>query len=218
VKREIIFVTGIGTGIGKTVVSAILAEALEADYWKPIQSGMTETTDTDTVRTLVSNTKTRFWEEAFRLQTPASPHLSARIDNVHIDLEDILRSFEEQHNPARHVIIEGAGGLMVPINEKHFYPDLIPLLHAKVIVVSGQYLGNINHSLLTAEVLKNKQLPVVGWIFNGTYHINEEDIIRWSGLERIGRIEQEDLIDRAVVKRYAKKIKPDLLALLGKAD
>lgn len=210
---EIIFVTGIGTGIGKTVVSAILTEALEADYWKPVQSGLDEKTDTEIVRSLVSNKKTKFWQEAFKLQTPASPHLSARIDNVHIDLKDIVHSLEQQYRD-RTVIIEGAGGLMVPLNEKDFYPDLIPLLHAKVVVVSNQYLGNINHSLLTAEVLKLKKLPVTGWIFNGTYHVNEEDIVRWSGFNKIGRVEQEDKINSNVIKQYATKIKPRLLELL----
>lgn len=212
-KEDIIFVTGIGTGIGKTVVSAILTEALEADYWKPIQSGLDEKTDTEIVRSLVSNKKTTFWKEAFKLQTPASPHLSARIDNTRIGLQDIVHSFEQQYRH-RTVIIEGAGGLMVPLNEKDFYPDLIPLLHAKVIVVSNQYLGNINHSLLTAEVLKMKKLPVIGWIFNGTYHVNEEDIVRWSGFHKIGRVEEEDNIDSAVIKQYAAKIRPRLIELL----
>lgn len=213
-KEEIIFITGIGTSIGKTVVSAIVTEALEADYWKPVQSGLDEKTDTETVRSLVSNKKTTFWREAFKLQTPASPHLSARIDNIHIGLPDIVHSFEQQY---RHhtVVIEGAGGLMVPLNEKDFFPDLIPLLHAKVIVVSNQYLGNINHSLLTAEVLKMKKLPVIGWIFNGTYHVNEEDIVRWSGFNKIGRVEEEDKIDSSMIKQYATKIKPKLIELLN---
>ena len=213
VYKEIIFVTGIGTGIGKTVVSAIVTEALEADYWKPVQSGLDEKTDTDIVRSLVSNKKTSFWKEAFKLQTPASPHLSARIDNVHIDLKDIVHSFEQQYRD-HPVVIEGAGGLMVPLNEKNFYPDLIPLLHAKVIVVSNQYLGNINHSLLTAEVLKLKKLPVIGWIFNGTYHINEEDIVRWSGFHKIGRVETEEKINSNIIRQYAAKIKPGLIELL----
>lgn len=206
--------TGIGTGIGKTVISAILTEALEADYWKPIQSGLDEVTDTDTVRSLVSNKKTRFMEEAFRLQTPASPHLSARIDNVHIGLEDIVNSFERQRDPSRPVVIEGAGGLMVPLNEKDFYPDLIPLLKAKVVVVSAQYLGNINHSLLTAEVLRSRKLPVLGWLFNGTYHVNEEDIVRWSRFSKIDRIEQEESVDTGMISRYACRIRPRLLELL----
>lgn len=215
-KGEIIFVTGIGTGIGKTVVSAIITEALHADYWKPVQSGLNESTDTETARSLVSNGGTRFWEEAFKLQTPASPHLSSRIDNIRIRLEDIRASFLAQHDPERHVVIEGAGGLMVPLNEKDFYPDLIKLLGAKVIVVSNQYLGNINHSLLTAEALKHRNLPVVGWIFNGTYHVNEEDIVRWSGLHKIFRIEQEDEMDAARVRNYAQTARPALLDRLHK--
>jgi dethiobiotin synthetase len=211
VKGEIIFVTGIGTSIGKTLVSAVVTEALGADYWKPVQSGLEGPTDTETVRSLVKNPHVRFLKEAFSLQTPASPHLSSRIDNVHITLEDIVAEFNRQRDPEKTTVVEGAGGLMVPLNEKDFFTDLIPLLGARVIVVSNQYLGNINHSLLTAEVLKQRRLPVMGWIFNGTYHVNEEDIVRWSGLHKLGRIEHEDKVDAGVVRRYAEAIRPRLL-------
>jgi dethiobiotin synthetase len=216
-RAQIIFVTGIGTGIGKTVVSAVLTEALEADYWKPIQSGLDGQTDTETVRNLVSNAHTRFWKEAFSLQTPASPHLSARIDNVQITLDDLVESFRAQHDPSRPVVIEGAGGLMVPINARDFLYDLIPLLNARVVVVSSQYLGNINHSLLTAEALKSRKLPVIGWIFNGTYHVNEEDIVNWSGLKKIGRVEHEEQVDVEIIRKYAGKIGPSLKQLLGES-
>lgn len=215
---EIIFVTGIGTNIGKTIVSAVLTEALQADYWKPIQSGLDGTTDTEIVQGLVSNAQTRFWKEAFVLQTPASPHLSARIDNVQITLEALMESFQTQHDPSRPVVIEGAGGLMVPINARDFFYDLIPLLKARVVAVSSQYLGNINHSLLTAEALKARKLPVIGWIFNGTYHVNEEDIVTWSGLEKIGRVEHEDQVDPEVIRQYAAKIGPALKHMLGKSS
>lgn len=210
------FVTGIGTGVGKTVVSAILTEALGADYWKPIQSGLEGGTDTETVKTLVSNDTSRFHEELYSLNTPASPHLAARIDNVHIELDALKKAFDEIRRPDRHLVVEGAGGLMVPLNERHFYPDLIQLLQIPVVVVSSQYLGNINHSMLTAEVLKMRRIPVLGWVFNGTYHINEEDIIRWSGLEQIGRIEEEEEVDSRMVSRYAEKLRPRLLELLGR--
>lgn len=209
-----IFVTGISTGIGKTLVSAILTEALGADYWKPVQAGLDEQTDTETVRALVSNGQSRFWEEAFALQTPASPHLAARIDNVRITLDALQASFDRQWDPSRTVIIEGAGGLLVPLNDTDFFPDLATRLSAALVVVSSQYLGNINHSLLTAEVLRGRKLPVLGWVFNGTYHVNQEDILRWSGFPRLGQIDQEEQIDKAVVGRYAEKLRPALLQAL----
>lgn len=210
---EIIFVTGIGTGVGKTLASAVLAEALEADYWKPVQSGLDDATDTQTVEILTAK-KVHCWEEAFKLQTPASPHLAARIDNVHVGVEDIMASFHRQYREGQSVIIEGAGGLMVPLNEHTFYPELIEALGARVAVVSNQYLGNINHSLLTAEVLKAKKLPLLGWIFNETYRAIEYDIIRWSRIPVIGRLEREEHINAAVVKRYADAFRPALEKLL----
>ncbi|GAA4318060.1 dethiobiotin synthase [Compostibacter hankyongensis] len=210
-----IFVTGIGTGIGKTVSAAILTEALGADYWKPIQAGTEEGTDTERVRSLVSNGNSRFHEECYTLTIPASPHLAARIDNVKVTLQAIRSAFDNIRTPERHLVVEGAGGLMVPLNESDFFPDLIKMLGIPVVVVASQYLGNINHSLMTAECLKNRQIPVLGWIFNGTYHVNEEDIIRWSGFEKIGRIEEEEEISPRVIKHYAEKIRPRLLELLG---
>ncbi len=211
---KVIFITGIGTGVGKTIVSAIVTEALEADYWKPIQSGLEEETDRERVISLVSNKSSQFWEEAYLLNTPASPHLAARIDNVKIELLEIKARFDQIRKPDRHLVIEGAGGLMVPLNEKDFFPDLIRLLGAQTIAVSSQYLGNINHSLLTAEVLKMKKIPVLGWIYNGTYHVNEEDITRWSGFKKIGRIEWEENMDKAMIKKYADKLRPALLSVL----
>lgn len=207
--------TGIGTGVGKTLCSAVVVEALKADYWKPIQSGLDETTDSETVASLLSNDQTRIWPEAFKLQTPASPHLAARIDNVRISLEELQACFEANYHPDRYLVVEGAGGLLVPLNETDFFPDLIRELEARVIVVSSQYLGNINHSMLTAEVLRHRGLPLLGWIFNGTYHVNEEDIIRWSGLKKLGRIEQEEVLHAGVVRQYADRLRPALLEALA---
>lgn len=207
--------TGIGTGVGKTLCSAVVTEALQADYWKPIQSGLDEATDSETVASLISNPRTRIWPEAYRLQTPASPHLAARIDNVRIGLQELKAQFRSRYSQDRYIVVEGAGGLLVPLNETDFFPDLIRELEARVIVVSSQYLGNINHSMMTAEVLRQRGLPVLGWIFNGTYHVNEEDIIRWSGLPKLGRIEQEEELNPAVVSRYAEKLRPALLEALG---
>lgn len=214
VKREIIFVTGIGTGIGKTVVSAVLTEALEADYWKPVQSGLEEKTDTELVSSLISNKETKCWEEAYRLKTPASPHLAARIDQVQISLPEFTQSFKQQDR-GNTLIVEGAGGLLVPLNDKDFFPDVISLLRARVVAVSTEYLGNINHSLLTANVLRQKKLDVLGWVFSGRYHSNEDDIVKWSGFPKIGRVEKEAKIDPLIIKKYAQKIKPRLIELLN---
>lgn len=186
------FITGIGTGIGKTVVSSILTEKLQADYWKPIQSGDLDVSDSLFVGNLISNTKTVIHPERYRLGQPLSPHLSARIDGVHITTDSI--KIPETNNS---LIIEGAGGLMVPLNDKELICDLIKLLGAKVIVVSQNYLGSINHTLLTLEVLKANQIPVEGLIFNGPANHESEDYIKnYSGVRIIGKVPFMSRIDK----------------------
>lgn len=164
------FVTAIGTDSGKTIVSAILTEALQADYWKPIQAGYPR--DTDTVEQLVSNPKTKFHSEKYLLHTAASPHAAAKIDNVIIDLNTI--KLPETQNT---LVIEGAGGLMVPLNDEDLIVDLISKLNVQVIVVCNLYLGSINHTLLTFELLKKKEINVKGIIFNGPENADSESII-----------------------------------------
>src|ERR1700753_1865673 len=144
--RKPLFVTGIGTGIGKTIVSVILVEKLQADYWKPVQSGDLQDTDSDKIRSLVSNDKTRIFPEAYRLTQPFSPHKSAAIDNVTIDPDAFVVPVTDNM-----LIIEGAGGLMVPLNNNFLMIDLIKKLNAEVILVSRNYLGSINHTLLSLE-------------------------------------------------------------------
>ena len=135
-----IFITGIGTGIGKTVVAAILTESLKADYWKPVQSGDLDNSDTMKVKSLISNDKTIFHSETFRLTHPFSPHKSAALDGIEISLNDF--KLPETTNS---LIIEGAGGLMVPLNDKDLMIDLIKKLNAEVVLVIQHYLGSINH-------------------------------------------------------------------------
>jgi len=186
------FITGIGTGIGKTVVSSILTEKLQADYWKPIQSGDLDISDSLFVGNLISNTKTVIHPERYRLGQPLSPHLSAKIDGVHITTDAIKKPSTNNS-----LIIEGAGGLMVPLNDKELILDLIKSLGAKVIVVSQNYLGSINHTLLTLEVLKANNIPVAGLIFNGTAnHETEEYIENYSGVKVIGKIPFISRIDK----------------------
>ena len=195
------FVTAIGTDSGKTLVSAILCEALQADYWKPVQAGLPR--DTDTVKSLVSNSITKFYPEAYLLKKPASPHTSAKAEGVQISMTNI--KLPENQNC---LIIEGAGGLLVPLNDYDYVADLIKELRTEVVLVADLYLGSINHTLLTAEYLKQHNMPVVGIIFNGQPNPDGERIIEkktgWPVLLRIG---QEKEINKEVVKKYAEELK-----------
>jgi dethiobiotin synthetase len=168
-----LFVTGIGTDVGKTIISAILVEKLKADYWKPIQSGDLNNSDTMKVQRLISNTITRFHPEAYRLTQPYSPHKSADLDGVAINIDKI--KLPETDNQ---LLIEGAGGLMVPLNDEHFVVDLIQKFNAEVILVVKHYLGSINHTLLSLELLKQKKIKVRALIFNGDRDEYSESIIR----------------------------------------
>lgn len=201
-----IFITGIGTGVGKTITSAVVTESLQADYWKPVQTGLTEGTDTDTIKNLVSNPVTKCHKEAYCLKEPASPHLAARLDGVNINVKRIIEIADTYQPANRPFIIEGAGGLMVPITETIFTIDLIRQLKASVIIVAGNYLGSINHSLLTANVLQQSGIPVLGWIFSGDTHSNEDEVVAWSGFPKLGRIPQTSHIDKAFVKEQAEKL------------
>lgn len=168
-----IFITGIGTSVGKTIVSAILVQKLKADYWKPIQSGDLNNSDTAHVRGLVSNSKSVFHPEAYRLTQPFSPHKSAALDGIYIDPEKII--LPETNNQ---LIIEGAGGLMVPLNENFLMIDLIKKLDAEVILVSKNYLGSINHTLMSTGILKSNGIKLSRLIFSGEQDHDSEAIIR----------------------------------------
>lgn len=168
-----LFVTGIGTGVGKTYVSAHLVETLQADYWKPIQSGDLDATDTMKVRSMVKNPTSVFHSEAYQLTQPFSPHKSAELDGIVIDPKKIV--LPKTHNQ---LIIEGAGGLMVPLNNTFFMIDLITQLQAEVVLVVMHYLGSINHTLLSVEILKQKGLAINRIVFNGIKEAYSEDVIK----------------------------------------
>jgi dethiobiotin synthetase len=180
-----IFVTGIGTGIGKTMVSAILARALEADYWKPVQAGFKDGTDSEWIAGMLAGTASEIYPEVYKLAMPASPHIAAGNEGITIEIEKICRHFPRNN---RTLLIEGAGGLLVPLNENEFVADLVKALDARVILVSRNYLGSINHSLLTARVCRELQIPVIGWVFNDQYLDYEEEIVQWSNIPRIASI------------------------------
>lgn len=192
------FVSGIGTDVGKTIASAILAEALEADYWKPIQAGELDNTDTMKVRSLISNKKSILHTERYLLSQPQSPHAAATHDGIEIDLKTI-----QIPNTTNTLIIEGAGGLMVPLNNEYLVIDLIQQLKAEVILVSKNYLGSINHTLLSFDALKSRNIPIAGIIFNGKSNkASEEFILNHTKLKCILRIDEEQEIIKATISKY----------------
>lgn len=206
-----IFISGIGTGIGKTIISAIVTEALQADYWKPVQAGFKDGTDALRVEELVSNSTTIIHPEVYRLHIPASPHLAAKAEGITINLEKIKSAFKSLKTTNDFLVIEGAGGLMVPLNEHGFVLDLIQLLGTPLILVSQNYLGSINHSLLSAAICKQKNVPVLGWIFNGNPAGYEAEIAAWSGYPALGCIPELGSIDKEAIRKHAGNIKDELL-------
>ena len=203
-----IFITGISTDVGKTIASAIITEALEADYWKPIQAGDLNDSDSHKIQRYISNNKSVIHENSYKLNTPASPHLAAELDGITIDLKNIIEPKTDNH-----LVIEGAGGLFVPLNETDFVLDLIQPDY-KVIVVSRHYLGSINHTLLTIEALKNRGINIAGIIFNGNENLATETIIlNTTQLKCIGRIEEEPYFDQNVISEYADLFRDNVLEL-----
>ena len=198
------FITGISTEVGKTIASAILVEALNADYWKPMQAGELDNCDTKKVKKLVSNSISKFHSNSYALQTPMSPHAAANIDGVEINIDKITAPKTNNN-----LVIEGAGGLLVPINNSQTILDIIQPDY-KVTVVSRHYLGSINHTLLTIKLLQEKGFGV-SIIYSGDENKTTEDIIqKMTGVRVIGRINEEEKFDKEIIKKYAKLFKSNL--------
>ena len=202
-----IFVTGISTEVGKTIASAILVEALKADYWKPVQAGDLDNSDSHKVERLISNQTSVIHKNSFALNTPMSPHAAAEIDGINIELEAI-----KEPNTENHLVIEGAGGLLVPLNQTDTIADLIKPYH-KVVVVSRHYLGSINHTLLTLQALHNMGIEAA-LIFSGAEHPTTEQIIlSKSKAPCIGRIGEETEFTKETIRHYAEQFTENLLRL-----
>jgi dethiobiotin synthase len=198
-------IAGIGTGVGKTLVSAIVAEALQADYWKPVQAGNLDYSDTDFVYDHLTNKKSRCIPEAYRLKTPMSPHAAAAIDGVQIELDRLSLP------QTKMLVTELAGGLMVPLNESLLNIDLIRKWNVPVILVSMNYLGSINHTLLSVELLKQYKVKVTGIIFNGDKNETTENFIKsYTGLPVLANVDLHKDIDKQLVRQYAEIIRPVL--------
>lgn len=178
-----IIVTGTDTGVGKTIFSAALAGALLGYYWKPVQSGLEEETDSDVVRRLSGLPRTRILPEAYRLQAPLSPHRSAELDGLTIS----RAAFEL---PAvSPLVIEGAGGLMVPLRRDWLAIDLFADLQAPIVLCARTGLGTINHTLLSIEALRLRDMPLLGVAFIGEANEdNEQTICTMGGVRRLGRL------------------------------
>ncbi len=206
-----IFITGTGTDVGKTLIAAILTEALQADYWKPVQAGFSDGTDSLFVEKMISNSQSKIHPELYKLKMPASPHLAAAAEQKEITLKKIIAHLPKTKN---RLIIEGAGGLMVPLNKKKMILNLIKELKAKVIIVSKNELGSINHSLLTAAVLKKEKADVAGWIFTEEYQHYENEIADWSGYPLIAVVKHLPVISKETIKEQASKLRPLLKSIL----
>jgi dethiobiotin synthetase len=203
-----LFITGISTDVGKTIASAIITEALEADYWKPVQAGDLDNSDSHKIQNYISNEKSVIHENSFKLNTPASPHLAAELDGITIDLKKII-----EPKTTNHLIVEGAGGVLVPLNNYDFVIDLVQPDY-KIIIVSRHYLGSINHTLLTIEAIKNRGLTIAGIIFNGNENkATESLILNYSKLKFIGRINDEPYFDKNVIAEYADLFRGKLLEI-----
>ncbi|WP_430827452.1 dethiobiotin synthase [Chryseobacterium indologenes] len=196
-----LFITGIGTEIGKTVCSAVLVQYFKADYWKPVQSGDLHYSDSHKIETWTENTICH--PETYRLQLAASPHQSAREESIQIDLDHF--QVPETENA---LIVEGAGGLMVPVSDNRFMIDLIETLHLPAALVVRNYLGCINHSLLSIMALQQRNIRLEYLILNGEFPEDTERVI-WSFIEndtKIIRIPEIPDTDKEQIKIAAKHL------------
>lgn len=194
---ERIFVTGTDTGIGKTLVSAILTLGLDAYYWKPIQAGTQSPTDTESVRAWTGLPRDRFLPEAYALEAPMSPHAAAALEGISIERERVLGVTLPTDRP---MIIEGAGGLMVPTGSDWYMVDLIEALGAPVVLVARSGLGTLNHTLLSLLELRRRSIPVLGVVMNGEPHESNRQAIQSYGSARvIGQVPVLDKIDETVL-------------------
>ena len=198
--KQRIIVAGIDTDTGKTVASAIFCRALQADYWKPVQAGDLDNTDSDKIQRW--SPKTNIHPEAYRLTTPMSPHAAAEIDSIYIDETKLAIPATSNH-----LVIELAGGLMVPLRNDYLNIDWVAQTGLPVILVSNYYLGSINHTLLSLAAIKQRNIPLLGMVFNGQKNPTTFDvIIHRSGAKCLLEIAKEKEINEAIISRYAQQL------------
>jgi len=218
-----LFITGIGTNVGKTVVSAILTEALEADYWKPIQSGTIEGRDSDTVTSLISNSKTAIHPETYLLKQSLSPHFAAKLDGVTIELSKVYSQYinrslslraprkttgGESRIDVQHLIIEGAGGLLVPVNKNEYVIDVAKKMDCEIVLVISNYLGCINHTLLSIDYLKRNNFKIYALVFNGEFDFEvKQSIVDYTLNQLIIDIPTLNTLSKQLISEISTKVK-----------
>ncbi|MFA6809754.1 MAG: dethiobiotin synthase [Desulfoplanes sp.] len=195
-----IFVTGTDTDIGKTIVAAICTSGLAATYWKPVQSGTQEGTDTDTIKHLTGLPDSHFYPPAYALRAPLSPHLAAERENRIIHLDTITLPAQAKTGP---LVVEGAGGLMVPLNDRELMIDLIKRLALPVVLVASNLLGTINQVLLSLEALRSRHIPIAGVVLNrGTNNEHAAAIEHFGQVPVLAQIPDYPCLGPATVKKY----------------
>ncbi|MFD1552801.1 dethiobiotin synthase [Putridiphycobacter roseus] len=202
-KQKVIGITGIGTDVGKTVVAAIIAEKLKADYYKLVQAGDLNALDSEFVKLQLSNDISVVHKTGILLSQPMSPHAAAKMDGLSLQVEDF--TLPETQNQ---LIVEGAGGVLVPINENGQYIiDVMAGLVDEVILVSRHYLGSINHTLLSIHFLQSKNIPIKGIVFVGEENLATESIIAANTqIKILGRVAWAQVLDQEFIQKAGKKI------------
>ena len=200
-----VFVTGTDTGVGKTVAAACLARAWRAGYWKPVQTGMaTGDDDTATVVALAGLSSEHTHAPAYALQAPLSPHAAAELEGVRITMDAIALP-----RSAHPLVVEGAGGLFVPLNDRDFMIDLMARLAVPILLVARSTLGTINHTLLSLAALRSRGLPIAGVVLNGPPDAgNRAAIERFGQVRVVAELPRVDPLDRAALERLAARIPP----------
>jgi len=209
--QQKIAIVGIHTDIGKTIASAVLAEALGADYWKPVQAGSLDCSDSMLVKSLLSNGTKRVHPEAVLLTEPQSPHAAAKSDGIQIDHTHFLLP-----DTNKTLLIETAGGVLSPVSDHATMADFIQYFNLPALLISNNYLGSINHTLLSIEVLKKRGINILGVVMNGTENASSEEFIEaYTGVPIIARIPFFENLNSANIKQCAAEIRSSFLEKLG---
>jgi len=205
-----IAITGIHTGIGKTVATSMLAEALGADYWKPVQAGMEER-DSDVLMKLLTNGPARVHPEAVCLTQPMSPHAAAAIDNVEVDYKKFKWPIT-----TKVLLVETAGGILSPMSDDSTMADFIAYFKLPTILITQNYLGSINHTLMSIEVLKNRGIKILGLVINGAAYPSSESFIeQYAGIPVLARIPHFETLTQKTIHAAALEIRQALQQQLG---